>query len=194
LAAIAAFTLIGLSYLPGGSAVAREPSPAWNDLLAIEGHLGVGTPVGLAGLAVDMTPHPRVSLNVGAGRGLDALQIAAMARARPFFITSGLAPGIGAGVSNGDTRTLHVMDSRELHFEQATWLNGEVFLEIRRGQFHLRPYVGIARRVRYSSCTYTDWMTNASQPCSAVDQRNIGILDDWRTIMYTGVAVGFGVL
>src|SRR5438552_17336204 len=92
--------LIALSTLTSLSALAREPSPAWQDLVAIEGQLGVGTPTGLAGLALDLTPHPRVSVNVGAGRGLYALQIAAMARVRPLFITSDLAPGIGAGVSS----------------------------------------------------------------------------------------------
>jgi len=39
-------------------------------------------------------------------------------------------------------------DSRELRFEKAMWLNGELFLELRRGRFHLRPYVGVARRIR----------------------------------------------
>ena len=92
--------MIALSTLTSLSALAREPSPAWQDLVAIEGQLGVGTPTGLAGLALDLTPHPRVSVNVGAGRGLYALQIAAMARVRPLFITSDLAPGIGAGVSS----------------------------------------------------------------------------------------------
>ena len=188
------FALIALSCLAGAPAVAAEPSPAWNDLLAVEGHLGLGTPLGLAGLALDLTPHPLVSVNVGAGRGLKALQIAAMARVRPFFPKPGLALGIGAGVSGGDTGTLNFMDSRELYFEKATWLNGEVFLEVRRGHFHLRPFLGLARRVWYSSCTYTDSMTNTSEPCSVADPRNIAIVDGWRTIFYTGIAVGFALL
>ncbi len=188
--------MIALSWLAGSPALAADPSPAWNDLLAIEGHLGVGTPVGVAGMAVDLTPHPQVSFNVGAGQGIYALQLAAMARVRPFFIRPGLAPGIGAGVSNGDTGTWELMDFRSLRFQQATWLNGELFLEIRRGRFHLRPYVGVAHRVRHSGCTYIDTMTDpdTSQPCSEIEPGMIAMLDHWRTIYYTGVAIGFGLL
>ena len=186
--------VIALLTLTSMSALARDPSPAWNDALAIEGHLGVGTPVGLAGLAVDLTPHPNVSFNIGAGQGLRAPQIAAMARVRPFFITPGLAPGIGAGVSGGDTGTMHVMDFRQLRFEQAVWLNAEVFLELRRGPFHLRPFVGYARRVRYSGCTYSDSNADTSLPCADVDPDMIAMLDDWQTIYYTGVAFGFSLL
>jgi hypothetical protein len=185
---------IALSTLTSMSALAREPSPAWNDALAIEGQLGVGMPTGLAGLAVDGTPHPNISFNAGVGRGLHAMQIAAMARVRPFFITPGLAPGIGAGVSGGDTGTLKVMDFRELRFDQAIWLNAEVFLELRRGPFHLRPFVGYARRVHHSGCTYVDEQAHTSQPCSAIDPDVVAMLDDLRYILYTGVAVGFSVM
>jgi hypothetical protein len=189
-----AIALIALSALASASALASEPSPAWSDLLAIEGHLGLGTPTGLAGLAVDFTLHPQVSLELGAGRGLVALQLAAMAHVRPFFITPNLAPGIGVGVSGGDTGTLKVQDFRELRFKQAVWLNGELFLELRRGSFHLRPYAGIARRLRHSGCTYIDEQADTSQPCSEREPSEVAILDDWRTILYTGVAIGLSLL
>jgi hypothetical protein len=186
--------LIALSTLTSASALAHEPSPAWNDLLAIEGHLGIGTPTGLAGLALDLTPHPQFSFDVGVGRGFYALQLAAMARVRPFFFTSGLAPGIGVGVSGGDTGTVHVQDFRELRFEKAMWLNFEVFLELRRGWFHLRPYLGMARRIRHSGCTYVNEQADTSQPCSKIDPNEVALLDDWQSILYTGVAIGLSLL
>ena len=182
--------LIVLSTLTSVSALAGEPSPAWNDPLAIEGHLGIGTPTGFAGLALDLTPHPQISIEVGAGRGLYALQLAAMARVRPFFISAGLAPGIGAGVSGGDTGTLNVQDTRDLRFEKAIWVNGELFLELRRGRFHLRPYAGVARRVHHSGCTFVEKQANTTEPCSNIDPSEVAMLDDWRTILYTGVAIG----
>lgn len=189
--------LLAVSTLTNMSAFGREASPAWNDALAVEGQLGVATPLGLAGLALDWTPHRLVSLNAGVGRGLFAMQLAAMARVRPFFVTANLAPGLGAGVSRGGTGTWEVMDSRRLRFDQATWVNGEVFLELRRGRLHLRPFVGVARRVGSSGCTYIDTQqspTDQSRPCSAIDTGELAIVDDWRTVYYTGVAVGFSVL
>jgi hypothetical protein len=143
---------------------------------------------------LDLTPHPRLSLNVGAGRGLFALQLAAMARVRVFFISPALAVGIGAGVSGGDTGTLKVQDFRELRFENATWANGELFFELRRGSFHLRPYAGIARRVRHSGCTYVDEQADTAQPCSEIDPGEVAELDSWRTIRYVGIAIGLRLL
>jgi hypothetical protein len=183
--------LIAVSALTCMPALAAEPSPAWNDVVAIDGHLGLGTPEGLAGLALDLTPHPRFSISAGVGRGLLAVQLAAMARFRPFFITPNLATGIGAGVSGGDTGTLHVQDFRELRFAKAMWLNGELFLELRRGPFHLRPYAGFARRVRDSGCTYLDEQADTRQPCSEIEPSTVAMLDDWRRIFYTGVAIGW---
>lgn len=185
--------LTAVSSLTSMSALASEPSSAWSDVGAVEGHLGVGTPTGLAGLALDLTPHPQFSLNVGVGRGWIATQLAAMARFRPLFITPNLSFGIGAGVSGGDTGTLKVQDFRELRFEKAMWVNGELFLELRRGRFHLRPYAGVARRVRDSGCTYVDEQAHTSQPCSDRPSSEVAMLDDWRTIFYTGAAIGLGV-
>ena len=193
---IGPIALIALSTLTSMSALAREPSPAWNDVLAIEAQLGLGAPTGLAGLGIDVTPHPRVSLNAGAGRGLHALQLAAMARVRPFFITPNIAPGIGAGVSGGDTGTENYgFAASYLRFDQAVWVNGEVFFEFRRGPFHVRPFVGYARRVRHSGCTYFDILNDTPpQPCSAIDQERLARMDNWQWIYYTGVAIGWSLL
>jgi len=190
---IPGIALIALAALTSAAALADEPSPAWKDVLALEGHLGVGTPTGFAGLALDLTPHPKFSLNLGVGRGLVALQLAAMGRFRPFFITPNLATGIGAGVSGGDTGTLNVQDSRDLRFDKAIWANGELFLELRRGRFHLRPYAGVAWRVHHSGCTYVDKQAHTTQPCSEINPSTVTMLDDWRKIFYTGVAIGLGL-
>jgi hypothetical protein len=190
---VCGIALVALATSTSSAALASEPSPAWSEVLAVDGHLGIGTPTGMAGLALDLTPHPQVSFGVGVGLGFFAPQLAAMARVRPFFITSNLAPGMGVGVSGGDTGTVHVQDFRELRFKRALWLNGELFLELRRGWFHLRPYAGLARRLHHSGCTYLDEQTDIRQPCSEIDPHQVALLDDWRTIFYTGVALGVGL-
>jgi hypothetical protein len=195
----AALAHVALSTATRASALGRELPPTWNDPLAIEGHVGLGAPLGLAGLAVDVTPHPWFSLNAGVGRGVDGLQLAAMLRVRPLFWGRTFALGLGGGVSRGDTSTTVAFgDSPELRFNQATWLNAEVFGEMRRGSLHLRPFVGIARRVAYSSCTYDDarsaMPSGLVRPCSEVAKSNIDKYDSDQTIGYTGVAIGFEIL
>lgn len=71
--------------------------------------------------------------------------------------------------------------------------DGELFLELRRGRFHLRPYAGLAWRVRDSGCTYLDEQVHTTQPCSEIDPSKVAMLDDWRRIFYTGVAIGLSL-
>ena len=191
--------VIALSTVTPTSAFGREVSPAWHDWLAVEGHLGLGTPMGFAGLAADLTPHPLVSINVGLGKGVGGAQYAAMARVRPLFLGEVFALGLGGGVSHGDTTNfVFPGDSPEIRYTQATWVNGEGFAEMRRGSFHLRMFVGVGRRVAYSDCTYDD--ANTAMPsgvvrrCSEIAPSTLAKYDARRTIPYTGVAVGFGLL
>lgn len=74
------------------------------------------------------------------------------------------------------------------------WLNGEVSLELRRGAFHLRPYAGLAWRIRHSGCTYTDSLTSTSQPCSGMDPSEVNKFDKYRKIPYTGVTIGISLM
>jgi len=199
LAATAA--LVAFSTTTPASVFGRELGPAWRDrlALAIEGQVGLGAPLGLAGLAVDLTPHPWFSLNAGVGRGVDGLQLAATLRVRPLFLGRMFAVGLGGGVSRGDTSTLVAFgDSPQLRFSQATWLNAEVFGELRRGSWHLRPFVGIGRRVSYSGCAYDDarsaMPSGMIRPCSDVSKSDLDKYDSDRMIGYTGVAFGFEIL
>ena len=176
-----------------------EPSPAWDDVLAVEGHLGLGAPLGLAGLAVDVTPHRRFSIGAGVGKGMDAPQVGAMARVRPLLLGRVFALGLGGCVSGGDTRTARFLfsDPSQIYWGKAIWLNGEFFMELRHGPFHLRPFVGIARRVAYSSCTYVARTPGGTEEtvydCADVEARTLNKY--WNpTILYTGVAVGWSVM
>jgi hypothetical protein len=176
-----------------------EPSPAWDDVLAVEGHLGLGAPLGLAGLAVDVTPHRRFSIGAGVGKGMDAPQLAAMARVRPLLLGRKFALGLGGGASGGDTRTARFgfSDPSQIYWGKAVWLNGEFFMELRHGPFHLRPFVGMARRVAYSSCTYVAREVGVEEGtaynCADVEARTLNKYWD-PTILYTGVAVGWSVM
>jgi len=141
------------------------PPNRWQKPVALEGRLGLGTPLGFAGVALDVTPVPWMSLNLGVGAGGAGAQYAGMARV-------GLAPapvtgGIGAGVSAGQyewsnqPKAIYGHFSADLHMPSITrewnlaiWGNGEVFVEGRSGgRFQWRVYIGLGRLLNASSST-----------------------------------------
>ena len=144
-------------------------------------------------MAVDVTPHPLVSINIGLGQGISGSQVAAMARIRALFINDSFALGIGGGVSRGDTdASFSPPGGNQIRLTQATWLNGEVFAELRRGRFHLRPFLGIAHRIAYAGCVYYQGEYGTG-PCP-VGTPDFERDDSLKTIAYTGIAIGFGLL
>ena len=104
------------------------------------------------------------------------------------------------GIMVFDTRTARFLfsDPSQIYWGKAIWLNGEFFMELRHGPFHLRPFVGVARRVGYASCTFDDRDSvvgmSTVRPCAAVDSLTLEKYDNIQTIAYTGVAIGFGLL
>ena len=178
---------------PGDLAV-PAPADRWRRPFALEGHLGVGTPRGFAGVALDMTPVSWGSLNLSIGQGASGVQYAGMARVR--FSPTPVSAGVGAGASAGRyvwDNVCTVLDGTCSAMERwpwikrvwnpAIWGNVDVFLEGRSAaRFQWRVYVGVGRQFNGASSTCT-WS-------SADGQRPNGC-DGALFLGYFGTALGF---
>jgi hypothetical protein len=146
-----------LAAAPEGAASLAQPDPWVARPLAIEGHLGFGPPIGDAALAVDYSPLPVLSVNLGIGLSPSGVQYGLMPRVR--FVRFGhrvrFAFYVGAGVSAGhydqpSGGSLALDGSKNggparYDWDQAYWLNGEVGMEMRLADgLVIRPYVGLA--------------------------------------------------
>jgi hypothetical protein len=166
----------------------------WQRPLALEGHLGLGTPRGFAGLALDVTPVPWGSLNISVGQGANGVQYAGMARVRfaPTPVTAGVGAGASAGryVWNNQCSVLEGPCSAMLQMPEITrvwspaiWGNVEAFLEGRSaGRFQWRVYVGVGRQFNGGSSTCT-W--------KSLDGQRPGGCDGTLFLAYVGTAFGF---
>ncbi len=140
-----------------------RPSDPWEARpFMIEGHLGIGTPVGLVGIAFDYSPWALVGLNLGVGLGVSGPQYAFTSRVRLFRVgrRTRVALYLGAGVSGGSydqptaldsfpvdgSQTESAIDSAHFHWDMAYWTNFEAGVEIRLpSNVSLRPYLGLSR-------------------------------------------------
>ena len=198
--AVVALTLTALT--PNTSWAARpESNPAvigppnrWQEPVALEGHLGTGTPLGLAGVALDVTPVPWLSLNAGVGAGGSGAQFAGMARLRlaPAPVTGGIGAGVSAGryawdnqckVYYGPCSAMLRMPDIYRVWNPAIWGNAEFFLEGRTaGRFQWRVYIGLGRILNAgsSSCTW-----------QSIDGQRPAGCDGTPFLGYFGTALGF---
>jgi hypothetical protein len=130
--------------------------------LMLEGSLGLGTPVGIAGFAVDYSPWPFLAVNLGIGIGLAGLQYGLTPRVRLFGAGkhTQVALYLGAGVSAGAYKQPSVsfdltseLDDAEpgpavpvSRWAMAYWANAEIGVEIRKEAGPaFRPYLGVSR-------------------------------------------------
>lgn len=130
--------------------------------LMLEASLGLGTPVGIAGIAVDYSPWPFLGVNLGIGLGLAGLQYGLTPRVRLFRAGNHtqVALYLGAGVSAGAYKQPSVsinltseLDDAEpgpstptSRWSMAYWANAEIGVEIRKeGGPAFRPYLGVSR-------------------------------------------------
>jgi hypothetical protein len=130
--------------------------------LMLEGSLGLGTPVGIAGFAVDYSPWPFLAVNLGIGIGLAGLQYGLTPRVRLFRAGkhTQVALYLGAGVSAGAYKQPSVsfdltseLDDAEpgpavpvSRWAMAYWANAEIGVEIRKEAGPaFRPYLGVSR-------------------------------------------------
>ena len=170
------------------------PPNRWQKPFALEGHLGLGTPLGFAGVALDVTPMSWVSLNLGVGQGADGAQYAGMARVRlaPTPVTGGIGAGVSAGQHqwNNQCKVYYGPCSAMLRLPDITrvwnpaiWGNVEAFLEGRAaGGFQWRVYIGLGRILNggASQCT---WRSIDGQRPSGCDGNPF--------LGYVGTALGY---
>lgn len=184
---------ISFAESPGDPAVPAS-TERWQRPLALEGHLGLGTPRGFAGIALDVTPVPWGSLNLSVGQGANGIQYAGMARVR--FAPTPVTGGVGAGASAGRyvwDNTCSALEGPCSAMERwpwikrvwspAIWGNVEAFVEGRSaGRFQWRVYAGVGRQLNGGSST-CKWAT--------VDGQRPGGCDGTLFLGYVGTAFGF---
>lgn len=126
--------------------------------LAVEAQLGLGTPIGVGGLAFDLDLHRDVSINLGGGYGFGP-QFAGMIRYR-----RGRPPmrwGFGIGTSRGNAGdllldTLRGTPTYGPHWSPGWWLNFELNLEARyENGLRWRCFLGGGAVVNISDCSWT---------------------------------------
>lgn len=144
------------------SATATAPPNPWAaQPLVGELQFGVGTPLGLAGVAVDYSPLPILGLDLGIGLGLGGVQYAFATRLRPIragrrthvgvylsggvsmgaFNTEYAGPDVAVDGSQGDSEN----PVPHYHWDAAYWMNLEAGVEIRLAtRLSLRPFAGAA--------------------------------------------------
>lgn len=170
---------------------------AWSTRrLAVDGHLGVGTPYGVAGLSLDVSPIQYWTIGVGGGVSFHGPQLALSTRGRYPFGDTGVknnAFALGGGVSRGpyescggDSRfpwgCFDVLSVRD--WDAAYWLQFEGSYEHRwAGGAQFRLYGG------------AEWLLNpAARQCHAVgDARGCTPPSPSasETHAYVGIAVGY---
>jgi hypothetical protein len=119
--------------------------------LAVEGHLGIGTPLGFAGAAIDYSPSRWFGGGVGVGAGAAGPQAAAMARFR-IPLAEGLGLGFGGGLSGGNYEwveggafSVFIDKPSSRTWKPAYWANADLAIEGRlEGGFTIRGYLGRA--------------------------------------------------
>ncbi len=130
----------------------------WRRQLAIAGHVGFGTPYGLAGVAVEATPIPWWTIGGGVGTSFSGPQLAVSSRVRYLFGHSALAAGMAASRGPYDTNDGWGGTWRK-HWDHAAWLAFEGSIEHRWSTgMEVRFYLGASGLLNPSSgeCTPND--------------------------------------
>jgi hypothetical protein len=166
----------------------QKPAKSWDQtLLCTRGVLGLGTPVGLAGVTAELGFARWVAMQVGIGSNGEGMQFEAMAYGR-LPLGAALALEAGAGLSLGPyvhhTNWLDADHSDDSRWDGAVFANGELSLEILApGGFSARASAGIGRLLNpdaVSRCTDGGDIV----PCGDARRRA-------HTVPYLGMGFGY---
>jgi hypothetical protein len=160
-----------------GASWARRP-------LAIDAQLGAGTPYGVAGLSLEVSPLRYVTLASGAGWGANGLQIALSTRGRyPFNATTAVAFGLGGSTGAYKESYPSIGDKEWVKtWDRAYWLSSEIALEYQRmGGARIRIYLGIEKLLNSGSSACS---SNDNMIAQCVSSSNGELLP------YLGIALG----
>ena len=155
-------------------------------------HFGVATPVGGAGLTLDILPARWLALGAGVGTNGEGPEFETMARARlPISHASYFTFGSGVSLARYTGHQHNGLDGGSQIFESineetisyAVWphalfWNNEFGLELNVGHFATRGYLGYASILNRSGYT----CTQGYRPCNPVAASSLA---------YLGFAVGY---
>lgn len=162
-----------------------EAAPFRRRPFALEAQLGLGAPLGMAGLAFDVSPSAGFGLNAGVGIGhaTRSPQLALGVRTR-IIVSHGFAVGAEGGLSVGRYEE-HIECPEggcppEWHFDRAVWGNLGLMLEHRADD-------GLALRWSFGATGIFNVTSGECVRCDATDEPSM-----WNsTVPYTLVAVGW---
>ena len=174
------------------AAPAHASEPAF---VAAEAQAGLGgAPLGMLGLALDVSPLPALAVNGGVGLGFTGIQLAASARGRlrlreDLFASGGLGYSTGPFLREDAFEDYLLAESPAKKYDRAHWLNAELGIEHHRESgWHFRGFVGVGTLLnpRDASCDHGN--SSADAAC----EREIA-QTDLLLLPYVGGAIGFGI-
>jgi hypothetical protein len=164
----------------------------WGRIVALDVQAGLGSPYGLLGASIDVTPTRYLTFAVGAGI-VDGSRLVVMPRLRLPAGRTGTAIAVGAGASYGSYSIDNGSCYGFICGVDPTWtatfaavrLNGDISVEHRaRSGFEIRGYVGVGEIVAASK---TGCSSNFHDSCpSGHDQLG-------RVGPYVGMAIGYAL-
>ncbi len=161
-----------------------RPSP-WKALpLAVEGHAALGGPLGLLGVAADVSTSEELSTGIGFGvaESTRSLQLAALLRVR-LLLTRTFATGAEGSVGVGDyADDIECKSERcppTYSWRPAFWSSLGLFLESRSDG-------GLTVRAGFGAGAIMNVADARCKRCGPADEPNMWIT----TVPYAGIAVG----
>jgi hypothetical protein len=153
-------------------------------LVTLNAMLGFGTPVGLMGGVLELNPVSGLAFGAGAGTNSAGLQLAVLARGRPFVWDRprrALAITLGVALATGPYRAetfdplfgsmdhSGLADQRVVHgFEQVYWAQPDVGFELQaKSGFHLVVAQGAALPLGYRGEHCRLAVSNAPTACGS---------------------------
>jgi hypothetical protein len=182
---------------PPARASEADGTARWAHSIAVDGVVGLGTPVGFGGVDVEYTPVPWLTLSAGLGANAEGAQEALGARLRGIP-RPGVAMAFGVGASTGPYATVEPLiaffDDPQQHYRwtRAYWLNVDFSIERRWDNgLEMRWFLGLASLLNSSatSCISHDPEAGNGEdrPCSTDAPRDVFA----GFIPYFGYALGF---
>jgi hypothetical protein len=193
-----ALTVLGASIARAREARAEEeraapPAEHPPRTLLLEGSVGIGAPLGWAGVGLVLHPPGALDVHVGLGLGSQSPQIAAGLRYRTSVAPSDYL-AIGGGWSTGQMAVVGSSFLPQMDYERpATWfwdhahlVNVDMSLEHETdGRLVFRPFAGLGFIVNGGDAILVN------RPCIG---GGCGPSLGARIVPYLGVAIAFGVL
>jgi hypothetical protein len=183
--AIFGLTVAALSLTGRAAAADASPSGPYSQKLFVEAQLGLGTPGGAAGGALEVQAGP-FGISAGVGEGFSGPQVAGMLRYR-FWLNPDFNFNIGAGLSAGRYEWVEFSfydTAQHKLWDAAYWANAEAGVEM-GSRFRVRVFGGLGSVLNRDAGV-------CAGVTPAVCQKYYG--GDGLEVLYLGVAFAYGVI